>query len=193
MAEMDNVSQKILEDAEKEKEKILKEAREKADQIIGEAKKDKKDKLAEAKKRAEQKYKQAYELEILKAKSDASQKLLLSKLKLVDETIGKAKQKIYESKKEDYIKFIKKGIEQLDVKKGSYIIGKEEKKLDDDTVSSIAKNIKLQKSDNEPDFNRGLKIISANKEYLLSPETIIDSQIEDLKMQIAEILFSKEK
>ncbi len=193
MAEMDNVSKKIIDDAEREKGKILADARERAEEIIGEAKKKKKGTLDEAKKKAEQKHKQAYDLEILKAKSEADQRLLLSKLKLVDETIAKAKQKIYQSDKQDYVKFIKKGLEELDIKEGTYVIGKEENKLNAKTVSSMGKKIKLKKSDQEPDFPRGIKVISENKEYLLSPQTIIDSQVEDVKMEVADLLFGKEK
>ncbi|MGM0366629.1 MAG: hypothetical protein ACQEP5_08870 [Actinomycetota bacterium] len=193
MAETDNVSKKILKDAEKQKEKILAEAREKADRIIEQAKEKKQERLAGAKNKAEQEYQQAYELEILKARSEASQKLLLSKLKLVDETIGRAKQKIYEGSREDYLKFMKKSIDELDIKQGTYIIGKEEKTLDEDAVSSLSKDINLKKSEQEPDFPRGLKIISENREYILSPETVIDSQIEDTKMEIANLLFSGEK
>jgi len=193
MAEMDNVSKKILEDAKNQKEKILAEAKQKADRIIEEAEKKKNERLAEAKKEAKQKYSQTYDLEILKAKSEASQRLLLAKLEMVDETIAKAKQKIYKAEKEDYLNFIKKSIEGLDIKQGTYIIGRDEINLDDDTVSSLAGKLKLKKSDQESDFEKGLKIISANKEYLISPETVIDSQIEDIKMEIADFLFSEEK
>ncbi len=193
MAEMDNVSKKILEDAQKERQKILDQAREKAKKIIAEARKDKQEALDQAKNKAQQKYKQAYELEMIKAKSEAQQKRLLSKLELVDQTVEQAKKKILDSKQEDYRQFIKKGIQDLDIKQGSYIIGRQEEKLDHDTVRSLSKNIKLEKSDHAPDFDRGLKIISQNKEYLLSPETIIDTQMEDLKMEIADFLFGEEK
>ncbi len=193
MAETDNVSEKILEDAEKEKNKIIAEAKQKANQVVGEAKRKKEERLTEAKKQAERKYKQAYELEMVKAKSETRQKLLLSKLKLVDETIDKAKQQIYEYKKEDYIKFLKKALKDLDIKQGEYIIGKDEKDLDGRTISSLSKQLKLKKSGQDPDFSRGLKIVSSNKEYLLSPETIIDSQIEDIKMETANFLFGEEK
>ncbi|MCG9480127.1 MAG: hypothetical protein K9H14_07995 [Actinomycetia bacterium] len=192
MADINNVSKKILEDAEQKKQEILKEAQDKASQVLAEAEKSNQRHLEMAGQEAEQKYKQTYDLEVLKAKSGLEQKLLLSKLELVDGIISRAKQKLTEADKKTYLGFIKKSLDHLNLSQASYIIGSKEKNISKQDLKDMAPSAKLEPAEQEPDFDYGLKLISGNAEYLISPQSTIDSAAEDLKMEIADFLFSKE-
>ena len=77
-------------------------------------------------------------------------------------------------------------VKELDIKSGSYTIGKKEKVLDDKTAS-IINGVKPGKK--KADFDKGLKITGGKAEILLSPENYLDMDVEDLKMEIASFLF----
>jgi len=195
MTDVDNVSKKILADAALEKEKILNDAKEKASSIIAEAENSKKKILKEGKKKAEERYRGVYNLEVLKAKARFDQKLLLYKLRCVDEVIEKAKKKLSSLGKEDYGRFLKKSLSDLTINDGFYQIGYEEKNIDDGMIQSIIremKDMKLKKSNTKANFKTGLKITSGKAEYHISPEGMIEAEIDDIKMEIAHFLFGEE-
>ncbi|MBC7334172.1 MAG: hypothetical protein H5T85_06945, partial [Actinobacteria bacterium] len=125
-SELDSVSKKILEDANLEREKILDEARKKADAIIEEANRERKKILEEGRKRAEERYKEVYNLEIMKAKSEFNRRLLLLKLKYVDEVISLAKQRLSNIEREKCLLFLRKAIKDLEITGGEYSIGYKE-------------------------------------------------------------------
>ncbi len=191
MEKLDNVSQKILENAEKEKDKIIDEAKKKAEEIIRGANNKKKNALKATRKEADREYQKTYDLEITKAKSDITQRLLLTKLNIVEEIIEKAKERLRSLNPDDYKNFLSKGLKDLNISKGSYIIGSNEN-ISSDIIKEAAGNMKLEESKKQPDFDKGVKIISGNAEYNLSPDTLVDTQIDDIKMEIADFLFGKE-
>ena len=193
MVDIDNVSKKILDDAALEREKNLNDGREKASAVMKETEIKKKKLLDEGKQKAEERYKETYNREILKAKSDFKQKILLYKLSIIDEIIKKAKGKLSDLSKENYEKFIKKSLKDLSIKEGLYLIGNKEKYIDDKTLQSLSKEIKikLEKSNIKNEFERGLKIFSGNAQYNISPEAVIESEVDDIKMEIALFLFGK--
>ncbi len=190
MEKLDNVSQKILDDAEEEKNKIIEEAKKKAEDIISQAKKKKDETLRMANNQAQQEYDRIYDLEIIKAKSDIGQKILLNKLELVEDIINKAKEKLKNLDKAQYKNFLIKSLKGLDIEEGEYILGKNENNIIPEILEEAAASIKLKKSGQKPDFDKGVKIISGNAEYNLSPDTLVDTNIEDIKMEIAEFLFN---
>lgn len=192
MSDINNVSKKILGDAEQKKQEILAEAQNKANQILAEAEKKKKRHLEIAEQGAEYKYKQTYDLELLKARTGLEQKLLLQKLELVDGIISEAKHKLTESDKKTYLGFIKKSLDNLNLSQASYIIGSKEKNISEKDIKDLAFSANMKAAVQEPDFEYGLKLVSGNAEYLISPQSTIDSAAEDLKMEIADFLFSKE-
>ena len=195
MVDIDNVSKKILDDAALEREKNLNDGREKASAVMKETEIKKKKLLDERKQKAEERYKETYNREILKAKSDFKQKILLYKLSIIDEIIKKAKGKLSDLSKESYEKFIKKSLNDLSIKEGLYLIGNKEKHIDDKIVQSLSKEIKikLEKSNSKNEFERGLKIFSGNAQYDIFPEAVIESEIDDIKMEIALFLFGRGK
>ena len=194
MVDIDNVSKKILDDAALEREKNLKDGRDKASEVMKETESKRKKLLDEGKQKAEEKYKETYNQEILKAKSRFKQKILLYKLSIIDEIIKKAKDGLCNLSKEDLKKFIKKSLKDLNIKEGLYSIGSKEKQIDDKIVQSLSKEIKikLEKSNSKDKFEKGLKIFSKNVQFNISPEAVVESDIDDIKMEIASFLFGME-
>jgi len=187
MTEMDNVSLKVIEDARGVRNDNIREAEEKARAILEEAATKVKEKAAQAKAAADEHYRNTYDMEVFKARSALEQKVLLVKLELVEEVIETAKDRLAGLDSRGWRKFLKKMAALLDISKGQYTIGRLETVLDD----SIASTIKGIKPDRQKaDFDRGLKISGGNSEILLSPESYLDMDIEDLKMEVAAYLFS---
>lgn len=186
MPELDNVSRKVLDDAEKEKERELDEARKKAAEIIKGAKKRASELHREGKRKAWNRYREVLNIELSKIKSELNQKILLYRIDLVDDVIAEIKKKLSNMDKKDYKKFLEKNIKALNIDSGHYMIGSEEKKIDDRMIESIAD---LKKSDRKADFKKGVKIIREKAEYHISPEILIDSEIDDIRMEIAAQLF----
>jgi V/A-type H+-transporting ATPase subunit E len=190
MAELDNVSKKVLDDAEKERDKILKEARGKASAIIEDAEKKAKEIHKNGKLEAWEKYKEILDIELSRAKSEINQKILMYKVSLVDDIINRAKRKLTDLSKKDYEKFLKRTLEPLNVDGGYYQIGSDEKDIDDNMIKSISG---LKRADGKPDFKKGIRIIKGKAEYNITPDSFVDSDIDDIRMDIALYLFGKEK
>jgi len=192
-AGIDNVSKKILDDAALEREKNLNSGRERALAVLKETENRRKKLLDEGKQKASEKYREVYNLEILKAKTEFRQKILLYKLEVIDRIIEKAKNELAELSKEDYIKFIKKSLASSGIREGTYIIGRNEKRIDDEIIQSISKEVCLKKSNSIDEFETGLKIFNKNVQYYISPETLVEAEIDDIKMEVAFFLFGREE
>ncbi|MCJ7665406.1 MAG: V-type ATP synthase subunit E [Actinobacteria bacterium] len=188
MTEMDNVSKKVLEDAQNIRKENLKEAEEKASGIRAEAEYKIKDVLKEGSADAKEHYSRTYDMEVFKARSSLDQKMLLEKIKLVDSVIARAKEKLSGLDRGEWEKFLKKTIAGLGIKEGTYIIGSSEKVLDGDLARSVTG---LKPATDGRELKKGLKIFEGKAEYDLTPEKYLDIDIEDLKMEIASYLFKK--
>jgi V/A-type H+-transporting ATPase subunit E len=190
MAELDNVSKKILDDAAEERKKILDEARVKAADIIAEAEKKAEEIIQEGKTRAQEKYRGVFDVEVTRAKTELNQKVISYKIDLIDDAIADAKRRLSDLDKKGYEKFLKKTLKELEVKGGSYQIGSQEKNINGSMIESIAK---LKKEGGRPDFKKGIRIIKGKAHYNITADSIIDSNIEDIKMETALNLFGGEK
>jgi V/A-type H+-transporting ATPase subunit E len=190
MAEIDNVSRKILEDASVEREKILDEARKKASDIIGEAEKKAEEINRDGKLKAQEKYKEVFDVEVIRAKTELNQKATAYKIDLIDEVIAKAKEKLSSLDKKEYEKFVKKTLKTLNIRNGYYQIGSREKNISGKMIESIAK---LKKAGGKPDFKKGIKIIKGKTQYNITADSLIDPDIDDIRMEAALYLFGKEK
>ena len=190
MTEMDNVSKKVIEDGGTIRMENIKEAQEKASGILSEAKKKANKIIDRGKAEAGQQYKKTYEMEAFKVKASLDQKLLLTKLQLIEEIIDSAKKRLSKLDRNNWKKFLKKMVEELCISEGTYIIGKSEEIVDDNMAGTI-KGIKPDSK--TADFEKGIKILSGRTETMLSPENYLDMDIEDLKMEIASCLFSGDK
>ncbi|MBN1298303.1 MAG: hypothetical protein JW997_01300 [Actinobacteria bacterium] len=188
----DKVSKKIIDDASQEAKEIIDNAKKKADEIIEAAKKERESTLAAARSYAQDKYRKIYELEIAKAKSAMEQEVLMQKISIIDEIIDISVNKLINEESESYKIFIKKNFEALNIKSGEYQIGNREKFITDDTLKKISGFSKMQKSEKRADFDFGIKIIEDKKEYSISAETLVNTNIDDIRMELARFLFEKE-
>jgi len=190
MAELDNVSKKILEDTTVEREKILDEARKKASAIVEEAENKAKEINQDGKLKAQKKYKEVFDVEVIKARTELDQKMIIYKIGLIDEVIAKAKERLSSLDKKQYERFIKNTFKTLNVKDGCYQIGSEEKNIDSKMIESIAD---LKKANVKPDFKKGIKIVKGKAQYNITADSLVDSNIDDIRMETAIYLFGKEK
>lgn len=190
MAELDNVSKKILDDAEAEKQKILDEARAKAGSIIAEAEKKAEEIIQEGKLEAKEKYQEVFDVEVIKAKTELNQKVINYKIDLIDDVIAEAKKKLSDLDKKEYEKFLEKTLKELKIKSGSYQIGSQEKGINGKMIESMAK---LKKAAGRPGFKKGIKIIKGKAQYNITADSLIDPDIEDIRMETALNLFGEEK
>ena len=78
----------------------------------------------------------------------------------------------------------------LNIDEGYYQIGSEETNIDGRMIESIRD---LKKTDGNPDFKKGIRIIKGKAEYNIAPDSLIDSNIDDIRMDAALYLFGKEK
>lgn len=191
-AKLDNVSIKILEDAEAERQKILESAAAKAGEIIEAAEKRKLKIIEEAKAVAGKRYLSVYNNEIAKAKSENEQKLLGCKIRIIDGLIEKARQKLVTDELDKFLSYISHTLKKLDLSKALYQTGSKESILTDSMIKKIAGSISLEKSVEEPDFEEGIKLIDGRKEYLISASSLIKDRVEDIRMEAAAFLFEKE-
>ena len=188
MAEMDNVSKKVLDDAQNIRKENLKEAEEKAFLILAEAEEKISDLLKKGDADTKEHYRRTYDMEVFRAKSVLDQKMLLEKIKLVERVIARAKEKLSGFDRHQWEKFLKKTIAGLDIREGTYIIGSKEKALDEDLIRSLSE---IKPAAGGSGLEKGLKVFADKAEYDLTPEKYLDMDIEDLKMKIAAYLFKQ--
>ncbi len=186
MEKMDSVSKKVIAEAEKAKKRELEKAKKMASEIIEESKKEAIEIHRSGKLDAWNRYREKLGIELSRIKSQMSAKILLYKISLVDDVIDEAKKRLSNMSREDYVKFLKNSIKSLNIDDSYYVIGSEEEKIDDEMVASISN---LKKSDKKPDFKKGIKIIKGKALYRISPEISIDSEIDDIRMEVAQELF----
>lgn len=193
MSEIENVSKKILDDAARQKEEMLEAAEKKAQEILSEAE-DKRSRIkSEAKKQASEKYDQVYQMVLSKNLAQMEQKVLLSKLGLIEGVIEKAKKRLKESDSKEYLTYIKGVLNSLDLPEGAYMIGKNEKGLKEEALRPLMDQANIKRSKDEPDFDEGVKIVSGNAQYSISFPDAIEAIKEDLKIELASFLFDEEK
>lgn len=190
MTEMDNVSKKVLDDAQNIRKSNLREAREKGAQIIAEAEGKVKDTLIKSKEEAREQYRRTYDLEVFKTRSGLEQKMLLEKIKLVDSIISKSKKRLRGLDRSQWKKFLAKSITALGIKEGTYSIGSNEEILDEELIVSVSG---LKPAGKGEELRDGLKVFGGKAEYDLTPEKYLEMDTEDLKMEIAAYLFGREK
>jgi len=99
------------------------------------------------------------------------------------------KKSIEKSTKKQIKSFLKKEVENLPVKEGEYQIGSEEERIDAEIIKDIFKGRKIILSKKNADFAKGLKILSNKIEYTISPESKLESMIDEIKMEISNRLF----
>ncbi|HAX18145.1 MAG TPA: hypothetical protein DCY00_06085 [Actinobacteria bacterium] len=189
MTETENVSKKLIEDAENEKNRILSEAREKAEAILKEAEKAREAIIAKGENLARETYRHEYDFLIAQFNSELNRKLLMEKIKIVDEVIKSIVERLENLSIDELQKPLLRFAEEIDAKNAFYQTGKNEKRITDELIKKLFGDKKLVRSEKTPDFDRGLKIIDERKEYYFSERNLIDPDSEDTKMEISKLLF----
>ncbi|MBM3701144.1 MAG: hypothetical protein FJW68_09575 [Actinobacteria bacterium] len=189
---MDNVSKKIIEDAQNEAAKIIEAAKKNAVEIIEDANLKREKKLKDASVEAKNIYKKAYDLEMSKARTVMEQEILMQKIELVNSLLEKSVIKIASGNSAGYEKFLEKTLKSLNISGGTYQIGKSEQFITEKVIKKITGSLKLNRLGQEPDFDYGLKIVDGKKEFSISVQTLIHTKIDDIRIELAQFLFEKE-
>lgn len=189
MIKTDNVSKKLIEDAESKKQEILLKANQKASSILKEADERKKAIMTGGKILADEAYKHEYDFIIAQFNSQLNQKLLTEKIKIVEDVVKIIINRLENIDIADLKKALIKFAGNINVKNGVYQIGINEKRITDAVISEVFESISLTKSEKKPSFDNGIKIIDGRKEYYFSEKNLIDAEAEETKMEISKLLF----
>jgi len=168
MADIENLSKKILEDAETEAQSIKHAAESEALKITEKAKEHVSKLLAEAKILAESAYKESFDKKVSQNESLKRQEMLSKKMEIVESVMKKVREEIEKLPKEDYREYFKKNAKSLNIDEGEFQIGIKEKNIDPPFIKQLFKTAKLAESKEKPDFDYGIRIISLGALYTIS-------------------------
>ena len=182
MAGLENILNKIIEDAKTKADEIIKEAEEKQHLVVEKREDDAKfltDKINEiSKKEREDILKRAKSSAELKARDN----ILAEKHKLIDKVLEEAVAELENLSEEDFIKFVKNNIKGVEDKNS--ILDVPSKYRD------AVKNADLGFKVSETDVERGFVLHNGNLIYNGDFKSIVKSEREDLEKFLAEKLFS---
>ncbi|MBS4882890.1 MAG: V-type ATP synthase subunit E [Peptoniphilus harei] len=182
MAGLENILNKIIEDAKTKADEIIKEAEEKQHIVVEKREDDAKflaDKINEiSKKEREDILKRAKSSAELKARDN----ILAEKHKLIDKVLEEAVAELENLSEEDFIKFVKNNVKGVEDKNS--ILDVPSKYRD------AVKNADLDFKVSETDVERGFVLHNGNLIYNGDFKSIVKSEREDLEKFLAEKLFS---
>lgn len=201
---LEELKQKIIEDAKRNAAEIIKTGESKTTLIIKEAQEKIKKLREERLRKAELEAKAIKERTVGSARLEARKKLLLAKQELIEEVITKALKRILELPKKEYLKFIEKqllGIEDLSGsckvefnERDKRIITPEWLEKLEQELRKKSPNLSLELSKNfRTDITGGVIIKSSEVELNNSLEAIVKLKRDDLECEIANILFGAQK
>lgn len=192
------VVEKILGDANAEAEKIKSEAEEKeaAEQAKQAAE------LKEYKKQTKvlaQKAGQDRKLHLLAgARMDAAKEFLTEKRKILDEVFSKAEAELGKLPDEEYRKIMKKlMLEAVETGDEEVIIGKEEKRIDQDFIKQVNSELgagykgELRLSSEREDLGGGFILRRGKIKTNVSTEVLLAQARKELEIELAKELFKK--
>ena len=182
MAGLENILNKIIKYAEDKAQSIIKDAEEKRVSIIENRKEDGKhlaNKIDEISKRERE--------DILKrSKSSAELKsrddILAEKNRIIDEVLEKVIKELENLSEDDYVKFVKNNLKDVDVKGGTIDVPKK--------YRDAIKNANLGFDISDKDIDSGFVLNKENLVYNGDFRSLVKSEREDLEKYLAEKLFS---
>lgn len=182
MAGLENILNKIIEDAKTKADEIIKEAEGKKDIVVEKREEDAKflaDKINEISiKEREDILKRAKSSAELKARDD----ILAEKHKLIDKVLEKAVAELENLSEEDFVKFVKNNVNGVEDKNS--ILDVPSKYRD------AVKNANLGFKVSDRDVERGFVLHNGNLIYNGDFKALVKSEREDLEKFLAEKLFS---
>ncbi|MGN9161849.1 V-type ATP synthase subunit E [Clostridium sulfidigenes] len=200
MSNLDNLTSKIIKDAEVKKIEILNESTVKADEIIKKKTEEANKKASSILQKAEMESKTIKERIISKTDLEIRNKKLLAKQQVIEKVFEAAKEKLKAMNAEEFTKFIKNSIMALDIHGDEEIIINPvdrdklpEKFLDEVNKSLISKgklgNLKFNVKTHEID---GGFILSKNGiEINNSFDELVNSLKYELEYEVGKILFTE--
>lgn len=193
MEELNDVSKKIISDANSEKAKIINEAKNSASEITADAQNKSQKILSEAREKADARYKEVLELENYKAKASLDQSVLKERIRLIEGIIDKSRKAIEDVDGSRYANFLEKSYGALGIDSGTYLIGKEEDKITDEMVKKVSGGKLVKDDKRQADFDKGIKVFSGKAQYSISPQDYLETYKDELEMDIAAFLFDQDK
>ena len=183
MSNLERLIQKILEDAKIEADKIKEEADKKRKEIIHEQEiKGNKEKGIYLEK-AREEIQSLENLILSEAQMNVRDGLLKVRQDMLDKAFDLAKDKLANLGDKEYIDFIKKKLEEFDLKGNeTLVVAKERLEL----VKSLG--LKLEISETQT-VTSGFILLTENVNYNFSFDSLIEFQREDLEAEIAKVLF----
>lgn len=200
MAGIENIKERILEDASKERQSILKEAEKEAENILEKyrkrAKEVRKKILSEAEKEAEDEKRRILSM----AQLEQRKVILKAKQNIIDEVFKKAEKRLQEIPEKEYMNILHKmllesvisGTEEMIVNKRDKGLITQEfiDKVNQELVNLGKKgNIKL--SSENGDMIGGFILRSEDIEINATFDSLINLEREELETEIAKILFEE--
>ena len=185
MQNLESLTQKIMEDAKAEASRISEEADKKQKHIIDERVKEAKvisEKILEKKKSEANTLKERI---ISSAQRNIRNQELSAKQEVIDKVFEIAYMSLNDLKDEDYLKLVKKMLENEDLSKEKVLkvpVGKEE------IVKGLLNEGKIIE---EPSLDSGFIIVDGNVIYNFSFRDILDEMREELETEIASYLFKE--
>jgi len=200
MSNLDNLTSKIIKDAEVKKIEILNEATVKADEIIKKKTEDANKKASSILQKAEMESKTIKERIISKTDLEIRNKKLLAKQQVIEKVFEAAKEKLKAMNAEEFTKFIKNSIMSLDIHGDEEIIINpvDRDKLPEKFLAEVNKaliskgklgNLKFNVKTHEID---GGFILSKNGiEINNSFDELVNSLKYELEYEVGKILFTE--
>ncbi|GEM_PF-1120772 len=197
MADIENITKYIIEDAQKEAAELLKAAEEQCKEIVEQNKKDieklkdsmKKAAELEGKKRAEY-ILSSYTVEERKARLKAKQEV-------ISDAFDKAMETLQHLSKEQYLQFIEETLSDIDLSGDEELLLSinDKEKLGEDFEEKINSFLKSQGKKNltveySPEEFTGYRLRGNNIEINYTLQALINNLRVDMETEIAEILFS---
>ena len=182
MAGLENILNKIIEDAKTKADEIIKEAEEKQHLVVEKREDDAKflaDKINEISiKEREDILKRAKSSAELKARDD----ILAEKHKLIDKILKKAVAQLENLSEEDFVKFVKNNVKGVEDKNSILDVPSK--------YRAAVKNANLGFKVSETDVERGFVLHNGNLIYNGDFKALVKSEREDLEKFLAEKLVS---
>ena len=196
---VNNITSKILKDAEGRKESILATAEEEKNKILSKKVASARELEKEILEKAESEAKSKKERVISGAKLKVRNEKLAAKQEVIEEVFSKSVEKLCELKNDQYIKFIKDSILALDIDGNETLILNEngQKLINKEILSEInselkAKNLKgeITISDKIGSFRGGFILEKNGIEVNSTFEALVDSLRDELEFEVAQVLFN---
>ncbi|MBP2025384.1 V-type ATP synthase subunit E [Peptoniphilus stercorisuis] len=183
MSNLENITEKIINDAEKESVELVKNAEEKAKTIIEKEELEANKKAEKLLNKASIEAKDVIEKTLSSANLEARDIVLDAKEKVVDRVFSLAIKELENLSTEDYIKYLKEKLKNINIKDDAVLFVPEKYK---DAVLSENLNIKVS----DETVESGFSILSGKVMYNNEFSSLVNANKGDLEFEVVEKLFN---